>query len=261
RYAIKGATIHRVTGPDIQDGMIIIVGGRIEAVGGPETPVPPGAKVIDAKGLDAWPGLVDAGSALGLFEIASLQETQDSADAAQFEPELRTSTALHPDSEIIPVTRANGVLSTFVQPSGGVIAGQGCVIEHDGWVPSDMVVLDRAGLVVNIPRYIPQNPDGPRRRFGFPGAGPDGADPTARRKEALDGIKDQFRLALDYDRVRSAAQAAHAPAPTPDPRLAALVPYAKGEKPVVFQASRRVEILDALALAKELKLKAIVSGG
>ncbi len=261
RYAIKGATIHRVSGPDIADGMIIIVGGKIESVGGPGLSVPAGVKVVDASGLDVWPGLIDAGSALGLFEIGSLQETQDAADSAQFEPELRASTALHPDSEIIPVVRANGVLSTFVQPSGGVIAGQGCVIDHDGWVPSDMVVLDRAGLIVNIPRYIPQNPDGPRRGFGRFGGGGEGGDPNARRKEALDAIKDQFRLALDYDKVRSAALAAHAPAPTPDPRLSALVPYARGEKPVIFGASRRVEILDALAIAKELKLKAIISGG
>ena len=260
RYAISGGTIHPVTGPDIKNGVILISDGKIEAVG-LDLSISPGQKVIDAQGLDIWPGLIDAGSPLGLFEIGSLQETQDAADSAQFEPELRASTALHPDSEIIPVVRANGVLSTFVQPAGGAIAGQGCVIDHDGWVPSDMVVLDRAGLVVNIPRYIPQNPDGPRRRFGGTGGGPDGADPNARRKEVLDAIKDQFRLALDYDKVRSAALAAHAPAPTPDPRLSALVPYAKGEKPVVFRANRRVEILDAIALAKDLKLKAIVSGG
>jgi imidazolonepropionase-like amidohydrolase len=39
------------------------------------------------------------------------------------------------------------------------------------------------------------------------------------------------------------------------------VPYARGEKPVFFHAERRNEILDALTLAKELKLKAVISGG
>ena len=260
RYAIVGATIHPVTGPDIPHGMILVSDGKIEAIGDLDLSIGKDRKVIDATGLDVWPGLVDAGSPLGLFEIGSLQETQDVADSAQFEPELRSSTALHPDSEIIPVVRANGVLSTFVEPSGGVISGQGCVIDHDGWVPADMVVADRVGLIVNIPRFVPPSPDGQRRGFGRFGGG-EGGDPNARRKEALDGIKDQFRASLDYDKVRSAALAAHAPAPTPDPRLMALVPYAKGEKPVVFQANRRMEILDALALAKELKLKAIVSGG
>jgi imidazolonepropionase-like amidohydrolase len=264
RYAIQGATLHPVTGPDIQDGTIVVEAGRIVALGGPKTTVPAGVKVIDAKGLDVWPGLVDAGSPLGLFEIGSLQETQDSSDSAQYQPELRTSTALHPDSELIPVTRANGVLATFVQPGGqqgGVISGQGCVIEHDGWVPSDMVVLDRAALLVTIPRYVTPNPEGNRRRPGGFGAGGDGGDPNARRKEVLEGIKDQFHNALDYDKVRAAAIAHNAPAPTPDPRLAALVPYAKGEKPVIFRADRRIEILDAIALAKDLKLKGIITGG
>ncbi|HEY2157052.1 MAG TPA: amidohydrolase family protein, partial [Isosphaeraceae bacterium] len=259
RYVINRVRIHPVVGDVIENGMIFINNGKIEAVGRADMSISPGQKVIDAQGLDAWPGLIDAGSPLGLFEIGSLQETQDSADSAQFQPELRSSTALHPDSEIIPVVRANGVLSTLVQPAGGVIAGQGCVIDHDGWVPSDMVVMDRTALFVNIPPYVPQNPDGPRRRFG--GMGGDGADPNARRKEVLDAIKDQFKLALDYDRVRTAALAANALAPAPDPRLTAMVPYAKGEKPVVFRANRRIEILDALALAKDLKLKAIVSGG
>jgi imidazolonepropionase-like amidohydrolase len=263
RYAIKGATLHPVTGADIKDGTILVEGGKIAAIGGADLTVPQGVKIIDAKGLDVWPGLVDSGSQVGVFEIASLPVTQDSADSAQYQPELRTSTALHPDSEIIPVTRANGVLASFVQPTGGVIAGQGCVIELDGWVPTDMVVLDRAALVVAIPTYIPPNPDGGRRRpgmFGPGGPGGDGADPNARRKDALEGIKEEFRRALAYDKVRAAALAEHAPAPTPDPRLSALVPFAKGEKPVVFTANRRVEILDAIALAKELKLKAVISG-
>ena len=79
--------------------------------------------------------MVDAGSTLGLMEIVSLRETMDASDSAQFQPELRTSTALHPDSDIIPVTRANGVLTTYVQPTGGTISGQGFVIGLDGWVP------------------------------------------------------------------------------------------------------------------------------
>ena len=55
--------------------------------------------------------------------------------------------------------------------------------------------------------------------------------------------------------------AGKAAAPAPDPRLAALVPYARGEKPVIFRAEHRIEILDALKLADELKLKAVISGG
>lgn len=258
-YAITGATLHPVTGPDIANGTIVIANGKILAMGGPETPIPSDAYSVDAKGLDVWPGMIDAGSLVGLYEIGSLQETQDVADSAQYQPELRTSVAIHPDSEIIPVTRANGVLAAYIQPTGGVIAGRGCVADLDGWVPSEMVVADSLALNVNIPGYVPPRPDGGPARGRF-GAGAGGEDPNAKRKEKLDAIRDQFKAALDYSKVVAAAEAGKAAMPTPDPRLAALAPFARGEKPVIFVAERRIEILDALKLAEDLKLKAIISG-
>ncbi len=261
RYAIVNANMHPVSGPDVRNATIIIAGGKIEAVSnGQYVFDTSNAKVIDAAGLDVWPGLIDAGTQLGLYEVGSLQETQDSADSAEFQPELRASIALHPDSELLPVARANGILSAFVQPTGGVISGQGAVINLDGWVPTEMLVMDKAGLVVNIPRYVTIDPENPRRRGGF-GAGAAGGDPNATRKDRLEAIREQFRRALAYDKVVTAARDRKALAPTPDPRLAALAPYARGEKPVVFLANARVEILDALKLVEELKLKGIVSGG
>ena len=252
-FAITGGTIHPVSGPAIPDGILVVAEGKIVSVGGPETPIPTGARTVDAKGLDVWPGMVDAGTLLGLFEVGSLSETQDFADSAQFQPELRTSVALHPDSELIPVTRANGVLTAYVQPTGGLISGQGCLINLDGWVPSEMLLADRVALNVNIPPYTPPGLDAPKPR--------NGDDPNARRKERLDAIREQFRLALAFDRVAQGAKDQHDPGVPNDPRLAALVPFAKGEKPVIFRADRRVEILDALAIAEELKLKAIITGG
>ncbi len=261
-YAITGATLHPVTGQAIEGGTLVVADGKIQAIGASGTAIPAGAKTIDAKGLHVWPGMIDAGDEVGLFEIGSIRETQDFSDSAQYQPELRSSTALHPDSELIPVTRANGVLSSFVQPTGGVIAGQGAVIRLDGWVPSEMVVQDRAALVINIPAYRVTDPDAPRRGFGgFGQGGADGGDPNARRKETLDAIKDQFKIARLYESALAAAKEGKAPTPTPDPRLAALQPYLKGERPVIFVANQKVEILDAIKLAQELKVKAIVSGG
>jgi hypothetical protein len=133
--------------------------------------------------------MIDSGSLLGLFEIGSLPETQDFSDSAPFQPELRTSVALHADSRIIPVTRSNGVLSAYIQPSGGVISGQGCVVDLNGWIPSEMVLLDGAALNVNIPTFVPPNPDPARVRPGDP-------DPNSRRAERLEGTRELFRRAL-----------------------------------------------------------------
>lgn len=248
-YAIVGARIHPVSGEVVEKGTVVVADGKIAAVGGPETPIPPGAETIDASGLDLWPGMVDAGAILGLFEIGSLSETQDYNDSATFQPELRSSVAIHPDSTIIPVTRANGVLSAYVQPSGGTISGQGCLIDLAGWVPSEMVRVPELALNINMPRSLP-----------FRSSSRGGSADRSRR-ERLDEIEAMFRRALEYDKIVAASKAGPVPVPVPDPRLTALVPYARGEKPVIFKADDAEEILDALKLAKALKLKALISGG
>ena len=88
-----------------------------------------------------------------------------------------TSSALHPDSEVIPVSRANGILTAYVQPYGGLISGQGCAIQLQGWVPREMVQADPVALNVTVPRHVPRELDSARSR----GDGPDafnGEDPS-----------------------------------------------------------------------------------
>jgi imidazolonepropionase-like amidohydrolase len=267
-FALVGANLHPVAGAEIKAGTLVLGGGRIAAIGPAGTPIPPEAQTIDLSGLDIWPGMVDAGSTIGLFEIGSLNETQDHTDAAQFQPELRSSTALHADSEHIPVTRVNGILTALVEPSGGIIAGQGCLIDLNGWVPRELVIADPAALNVRIPAYISPPTDSARPGVGpgrpgpgpGPGGGGDAAAAIEQRKERLDQIKELFRRAVAYDAVVSKARQRRAPPPAPDLRLEALLPYATGLKPVVFHAEAAGEISDALAIARELKLKAILSG-
>jgi len=286
--ALVGARVHTVTGPTIQNGVVIVEGNTIKAVGGPETKIPNGAEIVDLKSYDLWPGLIDSGSRVGLFEVGSLRETQDVSDSATFQPELLTSTALKADSEIIPVTRANGVLTALAQPGGGMISGQSALANLGGWIPSQMVVKDQVALHVQIPAYVPPRDPGiyGGRQFthacaceDMAAAGQDHAheamadEPTppgggdaernqarTRRKQRLEEIAEQFKLALQYDAAKTAAAKGEVAKFKADPRMEAMIPYARGEKPVIFQANHRAEILDALALAKALKLKAIISG-
>jgi imidazolonepropionase-like amidohydrolase len=257
--ALVGADLHPVSGPDVKGGTLVIANGKIAAVGGPETAVPAGARTIEMHGLDLWPGLVDAGSNTALSEVGSLSETHDYADAAQFQPELRAAVALKADSAHIPITRANGILTAYVQPSGGIISGQGCAIDLQGWTPRELVIADRVALQVTIPNHIPRRDEASRP--GPEGGGRDSgrAEARKRRQEQLDRLKEQFRTALRYDAARSAAKTGSGEPPAADPRLEALVPYAKGERPVIFRAVGRNEILDALAIIKELKLKGVLS--
>jgi hypothetical protein len=182
--------------------------------------------------------------------VDSARETRDFAEGGDFQPDLRASTAINPDSELIPVTRANGVLSVVTRPAGSVIAGQSVLINLDGWVPREMTVVDRLALHVSLPGGLSGLDRRPRlMRASRALAG-------KQREAKLRRLKELFRQALVYEKARK-----ESPERAVNPRLEALVPYAAGRKPVVIQASRKNEIVEALKLADELKLKVILSGG
>ena len=95
--------------------------------------------------------MIDAGTVLGLAELESARETQDFREGGDFQPDLRAGVAVNPDSELIPVTRANGVTAVVTRPTGGVVAGQGALINLAGWTPREMTVVDLLALFVEFP--------------------------------------------------------------------------------------------------------------
>jgi len=150
---------------------------------------------------------------------------------------------------LIPVTRANGVLSVVTRPTGPTIAGQGALISLAGWTPKEMTIADPLALHIEFPPLVPF-------LTGDPVLGVIGrAVQKKQREEKLKRVKELFAQAIRYDDARSLSSA------TPiDPRLEALVPYARGRKPIVVQAWRKNDILDTLKLAEEMKWKLILSG-
>jgi imidazolonepropionase-like amidohydrolase len=250
-FAIRGATVHPVSGPPIPNATVVIEQGRIRAVGqnGSAT-IPPQAAVLPAEGLHLYPGMIDAGTVIGLAELGSARETQDYREGGDFQPDLRAGVAVNPDSELIPVTRANGVTTVVTRPTGGVVAGQAALIDLAGWTPREMTVVDPLALCVEFPaapRFASADRDPP----AFLGRGL----AKKQREVKLRRLKDLFAQAVAYDAGRTASR-------TPaNPRLDAVVPYARGQKPVIIQANRKAEISEALKLADELKLKIILSGG
>ena len=67
-YAIRNARIVTLAGPDIENGTVVIRDGKIDAVGA-DVVVPTGAQAIDAHGLIVYPGMMDAGTSIGLVEV------------------------------------------------------------------------------------------------------------------------------------------------------------------------------------------------
>ena len=144
-YAIKGGKIFTLAGAPIENGTLIIRDGKIAAVGA-GVEIPADAQVIDATGLEVYPGLFDPVTQIGLNEVSAVSATVDISELGDFNPELVAATAVNPASEHIPVTRANGITHVIAAPgtsgfdlqSGGIIAGQASAFNLAGWTMDEM---------------------------------------------------------------------------------------------------------------------------
>ncbi|MEX1098397.1 MAG: amidohydrolase family protein [Planctomycetales bacterium] len=237
RYAITNATLHPIDGPVIEKGTLVVENGKIASLGKADDVSPPtGAKVIDAQGLHVYPGLIDAGTTLGLTEIDKLGETHDFAESGLLQPDIRAGVAVNVDSELIPAARAGGVTSILIRPNGGLIGGQASTVQLAGWTAEEMVLEYEAGLVIGWP---------------------EGKDSKKQREQ----LEEFFEQARAYDRVRKAADEGKAEGPVVDPRLEAMRPYLHAKKPVLIEANTRQQIAEALLFAEKWKLKPIITGG
>src|SRR5215831_10085941 len=128
---LSNATIHTISGETLSPGQVLIRDGKISAVG-PTVPGD-GAQRVDLSGQHIYPGLIALDTILGLTEIGAVRSTQDSTEVGDYTPEVESWIAVNPDSELIPVTRANGVAFFEPVPEGGIVSGQSGLVCVEGW--------------------------------------------------------------------------------------------------------------------------------
>lgn len=239
--ALVGGTLHPVSEPDIEDGILLLQGGRIVGLGA-DVEVPADAEVLDVTGLDVWPGMISLNSAVGLYEIGAVAETVDTSEIGGSQPDLRVAASLNAESAHIGVTRHNGVTRAQPTPTGGPISGQSAVVRLNGDTWEEMLFRDRDMLHIRFPRTANDAED-------------------KEDAEQADALARLFEDAREWGRVRDEAHEHQLAPPPHDPRLAALVPFARGEKPVALHASNAQTILFAVEFAKEHELDAVLYGG
>lgn len=284
--ALVGGTVYPVTGAPIEDGVLVFADGKITAVGAAgSVQIPAGAEQIDCKGKRVYPGLFDAASTIGLTEIGSVTVTRDTSEAGNVNPNAQAHVSVNPDSEIIPTTRANGILLAHILPEGGLVSGQAAVLQLDGWTWEELTLNAPTGIVVNWPNMLP-------RQSSFFQQTP-AEDQTRQREDSLRAIEDLFdqaqryRLALVAAGIEApatarvarsgasngqaqeqvaagtqngqAGQNGHAP-PAYDAKLEAMVPLLTGEIPLIVNADEASQIQSAVAFAKRRGLKIIING-
>ena len=248
--SIVHATVHTVSGETIDDGTVSFRSGRIVEVGR-GLPALSGATVVDATGKHLWPGMIDANTVIGLTEIGSVAGSVDTAETGALNPDVNTAIAVNPDSELIPVTRANGVTHVLSVPEGGLVSGTSSLIRLSGWTWEDLAAATPVALHVRWPSF--------RIRRGTPGRPPQTSeeDQKKERDEALKKIKTLFEDAAAYAKAKAAGGTPGRPFDT-DPALEAMLPVLDGRVPVIVQADEIKQIRSAVAFARSQGLRMVL---
>ncbi len=253
-YWLVGGTIHPISGPTISDGVLVIQQGKIARVAARSDGTPTkGTTVVDVRGLNIYPGLINAGIQLGLTEIDSVAGSVDTRDLARFQPDLMSVSAYNPFASSVEVTRAEGVTSIMLPPGGGVVEGRAGLVHLDGWSMPEALIESSVGLSVALPSLPARFPDRVTEE-----------DREKRRKEyaeTMAEVEAYFRKARHYADVSALAKDQTESAPEFDCKLEAMIPAIRGEAPIFFRANGYKGIREALRFAKRFSLRPVIFGG
>ncbi len=194
--ALTNATIHVGNGQVIENGMVVISGGKIADVR--PTAAIADVQVIDCKGKHLYPGLILSNSQLGLVEVPSIRATNDSREIGDLNSNIRSIVAYNTDSKVPFTLRNTGILMANIVPTGGTISGTSSVVQLDAWNWEDAAVATDNGVHFNMPSLLTRRGGG-RGGFGGFGRGVQPAgDPIKRALDEIENVKMFFREAKAY---------------------------------------------------------------
>ncbi|WP_332769489.1 amidohydrolase family protein [Phenylobacterium sp.] len=241
-FAITGATAWTMTSDQpVKNATIVVTDGKIVSVGA-GAPAPAGARIVLAEGRIVTPGLMNAGTQLGLTEVASSPDTADQSVAtgplgAAFDVQY----AINPNSSLIAVARADGLTRAMSFPdaaAGSPFAGQGVLLRlADG---PDLVDKPKAALFATVGGSSAEKAGGSRSAQWL-----------------------LIRNALDEAKVYKAAPRTGEPRDQLLNRLdvEALIPVVEGRTPLAIAAHRESDIRQAINLARDYQLRVMIIGG
>ncbi|MBN2409463.1 MAG: amidohydrolase family protein [Candidatus Aminicenantes bacterium] len=249
---IRGARIVPVEGPVLESGDLLIENGKITAVG-PSVKAPEGARVIEASGLTAYPGFIDAYTQYGLVEIGAIAATVDSSEMGKENPEVRAAWAINPHSVHFRTGRICGTTAALVAPAGGTFPGISALVKMEGWSFPEMAVKEEATSLINFP-MSPRPPTAEQ-------VGPKPTTEIDVTSKLVEKIKEYLSEARHYLALKKEAASNPAvKAPDHNPKYEALAPVFEGTLPVILSVEKAKDIELALKFIKEEKIKAVFRG-
>ncbi|WP_250444472.1 amidohydrolase [Actinotalea sp. C106] len=247
--AVTGGYVVPITSAPLDGGTVLLVDGRITAVGH-DVEVPAGARVVDATGRWVLPGLVEAHGHVGVAEEGEGREGDDVNEMTG--PDMagvRALDGINVDDEGFRDALSGGITTVVVKPgSGNPIGGQTVAIKTWGGRTVDEQVISEA---VSIKSALGENP---KRVYG------DKKQLPSTRLGAAKVIRDAFVEAQHYRAARDAAAAKDEPFAR-DLGLEALARVLDGELAWDQHCHRHDDIATALRLAEEFGYRLVLNHG
>ena len=245
RFAVFAGRVHTAANGTIKDGVILVDKGKIAFVG-PRAKfnLPPGTPVLTAAVVT--PGLIDAHTVVGLSGILNMAKADQDQDELSDpnQADLRVLDSFNPNEQLLDYIRRQGVTVVHSVPGrSNVIGGQTGIFRTYGTTAEKMALKFPAGILVNLGE-IPKGT--------YPGK-----LPTTRMGTAAT-VRNAFAQAANHARKRAAAKDDDK-RPAPNLKLEALAPALRGDIPVIFSAHRADDLVTSLRLAREFKLRPILS--
>jgi imidazolonepropionase-like amidohydrolase len=253
--AITGGYVVPVEGEPIDGGTVLIIDGKIAAVGGPGLTPPPGVEVVDAAGRWVLPGLVDAHTHLGAREEGEGWAGHDTNElTGPIQAHVRVLDAINPADEGFRDAIGGGVLTAGITPgSGNPIGGQTVAMHCWGRTVDDMVLRSPAGmksaLGENPKRVLGERRVNPSSRLGTA---------AAIRGALVDALG---YLDREKDQERDDQAERERPAAYRDLKLEALGRVLRREIPWRQHCHRADDIATALRLAAEFGYDLVIDHG
>lgn len=258
--ALKGGKLLTVSHGVIDNGVLVMEAGKISALGpAASVKIPKNAKVVDTTGMAIYPGLIDSETALGLTEISAEDSTNDRIELTdEIMPHMHVYDAFHAESELIPVTRLNGITNAIVAPdSTDTLPGQDSFVQLAGPSAAEMLLVRDIAMPLNFTGEQRRNESWEKRKFPQTRMGM-----ASQLRQAFLDAQDYQQKFTEYEQKKADAARDKKPepsAPKRDLKLEALLPYLQGKKPVVLAAQGPSDLETAVRLAQEFKLKFVLN--
>ncbi|MCL4813856.1 MAG: amidohydrolase family protein [Vicinamibacteraceae bacterium] len=241
QVAVRGETVYTMAGAPIEDGVVVVTGGKIVAVGpASSVTVPPGHRTLTARVVT--PGLVDAHSVVGLAGALNQPHDQMQLDqSAPIQPELRAIDAYNARETLVAWLREHGVTTVHTgHGPGALISGQTMIVKT-GATSADEALVGEAMLAASL---------------GQAGLSESGRSPGTRSK-SMAMLRAELIKAKEYAAKQAGPEDKRPPR---ELRQEALARVVRQEIPLLVTAHRSHDILAALRVAREFDIRIVLDG-